>query len=152
MFGNGRENKNAIVALEARIDSLTRNITVSIQYVDELKVLVQALQTANEELVARVAELESRQNTIRDGLRAAVVKPTPLVSSVDSNTQIVTDHICGSICRPPKLCTYCCDTHRYYGATCSCSPKGYPHSETCKDWPGPSGNRTISYEGLTQSD
>jgi len=119
MFGNGRENKNAIAALEARIVTLSKIVTDNYHDTGELKALVQALQTANEELVARVAELESRQNTIRDGLRAAVVKPTPLLDTYTIGVGTISglpldlpmvDHIhvnCDLVGCHPNNCIYC---------------------------------------------
>ena len=163
MFGFKKRIIAKIEKIEERLDGQVTYLHKDNVYLVQLQIEIAVLKTANEELVAKVAELESNQQTLRggivDGLKGLVAKPTPLLNRDTVITNVVppmdlpiTDHVCGSIHRPPTLCTYCLDTHRYYGATCSCSTIGYPHSETCKDWPGPSGDRTISYEGLTQSD
>lgn len=85
MFGLKSKRQKTIEELEARLVNNSKIIEEDHHDLKELTVLVQLLQTANTELVAKVAELESRQHNLRDGLGKLTTpdKPSTTDFSID---------------------------------------------------------------------
>ena len=93
MFGFKKRIIAKIEKIEERLDGQVTYLHKDNVYLVQLQIEIAVLKTANEELVAKVAELESNQQTLRggivDGLKGLVAKPTPLLNRDTVITNLV---------------------------------------------------------------